>query len=129
MFTEFILYVSDLDKSKNFYSTVFNQSPVLDVPGMVEFELNENSKLGLMPENGIAKIICPPLQHPSLAMGIPKCELYLKTAKCHELFQNSVKAGALIISKPLPRDWGDEVSYVADPDGHIIAFAKSMSKV
>ncbi len=54
---EFILYVADQKKSTAFYSFVLNLKPSLDVPGMTEFMLGTNCKLGLMPENGIAKIL------------------------------------------------------------------------
>lgn len=128
MMVQFILFVKDLGKSKAFYSKVLNQLPTLDDPGMVEFELNEGTKLGLMPDDGIAKIICPTMKHPKNSGGIPRCELYLKNSNCHEQFYAALKAGAILISQPQVRNWGDEVSYVADPDGHVIAFAKSMIK-
>ena len=32
--------------------------------------------------------------------------------------------GAKIISSLQKRDWGDEVGYKADPDGHVIALEK-----
>jgi uncharacterized glyoxalase superfamily protein PhnB len=35
-----------------------------------------------------------------------------------------LKAGAKLITEPEDRDWGDRVCYFADPDGHILAFAK-----
>src|SRR3989344_5731939 len=57
MVTEFILYVADQEKSKLFYEKLLAISPSLHVPGMTEFDLSPNCKLGLMPENGIAKIL------------------------------------------------------------------------
>lgn len=123
METEFILYVSNLEKSKTFYSFALNQLPSLDVPGMVEFELGESTKLGLMPDSGIAKIICPIMPHPSLAKGVPRCELYLKDPAYQEYFNRAITASALLISLPKVRDWGHVVGYVADSDGHVLAFA------
>ena len=119
-----ILYVADQKKSTEFYEIVLNQKPVLNVPGMTEFMLNENFKLGLMPENGIAKIICPTTKHPSLGNGIPRCEIYLIVEDPEESLENAVKSGAIEISKASIRDWGDVVSYCSDLDGHVIAFAK-----
>lgn len=123
METEIILYVSNLEKSKTFYSEILNYKPSLDVPGMVEFDLGDKVKLGLMPETGIAKIICPALPHPSLANGKPRCELYLKCADYKKHFDRAINAGALLISPVLLRDWGHSVGYVADSDGHVLAFA------
>ena len=53
--TMFILYVSDQQVSRDFYAAVLGQEPILDVPGMTEFNLPDGSTLGLMPEAGIQK--------------------------------------------------------------------------
>lgn len=119
-----ILYVSDQSRSTAFYEKVLNKKPVLNVPGMTEFILNDNFKLGLMPENGISKIICPTTKHPSLGNGIPRCELYLIVEDPEQALNNALTAGAKEISKSSTRDWGDIVAYCEDLDGHIIAFAK-----
>lgn len=121
---EFILYVADQEKSKNFYEKVLNMVPVLHVPGMTEFLLDDTVKLGLMPENGINKILNGKTPHPNSGSGIPRCELYLKKGNVFLCYQNAIKSGAKSVSEPAPRDWGDTVAYVADPDGHIIAFAE-----
>lgn len=122
--SEIILYVADQARSKAFYETVLQKKPVLDVPGMTEFMLTDNFKLGLMPEKGIVKILKPVMLDPELAHGIPRCELYLFVESPSEALERAVKAGAKQISKAVARDWGDMVAYCADPDGHIIAFAK-----
>lgn len=121
---EIILYVADQQKSKDFYSVILNKIPSLDVPGMTEFILTENLKLGLMPENGIAKILLDKTPHPSTGNGIPRCELYIVLDNLEETFELAKKAGAIEISAIQDRDWGDRVGYLADLDGHIIAFAK-----
>ncbi len=41
-----------------------------------------------------------------------------------KLFDNAIKSGAKLISPIEDRNWGDQVCYFADLDGHIIAFAK-----
>lgn len=121
---EFILYVSDQQQSRDFYAAVLDKSPVLDVPGMTEFMLNDSCKLGLMPENGIARILTPATRHPSEGNGIPRCELYLYCVDPQKNAALAVKYGAQMVQNSEPRNWGDTVSYVCDPDGHIIAFAK-----
>lgn len=123
--TEFILYVSDQKKSCAFYKELLQAAPVLDVTGMTEFKLSEHTKLGLMPESGIFKIIGHATAHPSQANGIPRCELYLKAEEdtVKGMFKRIKECGALIISEFEKRDWHDTVAYFADPDGHIIALA------
>ncbi|KAA3624006.1 MAG: lactoylglutathione lyase [Bacteroidetes bacterium] len=121
---EFIIYVKDQDKSKEFYQGLFKIKPHLDVPGMTEFKLAENVKFGLMPENGIAKIIADKLPHPKNGQGIPRCELYLKVNNPQKYIIRGIHLGGKEISKFQKRDWGDEVGYISDFDGNVIAFAK-----
>lgn len=122
---QFILYVANQESSKDFYSTVLDLKPVLDVPGMTEFELFEGVKLGLMPEKGIAKIFDDKMPHSAIGNGIPRCELYLKLNDANIYIERALQAGAKPVSPFLARDWGDKVAYLADPDGHIIAFAET----
>ncbi len=121
---EFILYVADQKRSKEFYEQLLQIKPSLDVPGMTEFFLSENVKLGLMPEDGISKIISDRLPHPSNANGVPRCELYLKVKNAEQYLKRGLELGGKEISKFQIRDWGDSVGYISDLDGHIIAFAE-----
>lgn len=127
MQTEIILYVKDQRASALFYAELLNIKPVIDVPGMTEFQLNTNCKLGLMPEEGIAKIITPALPHPAGANGIPRCELYLMVDEISVYYERTKKLNAKIINEMAKRDWGDNVFYAADADGHVIAFAQKIS--
>jgi catechol 2,3-dioxygenase-like lactoylglutathione lyase family enzyme len=121
-----ILYVADQQKSTTFYQEVLLISPSLNVPGMTEFTLFENCKLGLMPENGIAEIITPASIHPKEGSQIPRCEIYLRRNKPQEYMNRAIDSGAKIISPLQNRDWGEKVGYVADLDGHILAFAEKL---
>lgn len=120
---EFILYVSNQEKSRNFYQILLQQKPSLDVSGMTEFTLNDFVKIGLMPNEGIAKIITPKLPHPTSGIGIPRCELYLQVDNIESIFEEVKQAGAIEISPITLRDWGDYVGYISDFDGHVIALA------
>lgn len=123
MQVQFILYVKDQQRSRDFYSKLLKKSPVLDVAGMTEFLLSDQVKLGLMPESGISKIITPACVDPASGSGIPRCELYLTVDSAAEWFTHALSCGALLVQDIQNRDWGASVGYVADPDGHIIAFA------
>lgn len=122
---EFILYVSNQEKSKDFYTQTLGMEATLHVPGMTEFSLSNQVKLGLMPENGINKILAGKTPHPKEGNGIPRCELYLKVDELSLYQKRALAAGAKLISESAPRDWGDTVVYLEDPDGHIIAFAQT----
>lgn len=120
---EFILYVADQTRSRDFYKSVLQLDPSLDVPGMTEFQIASHTLLGIMPEKGIANIL-KNMPHPEKGNGIPRCEIYLFVRDPSAFFDRAIKAGATSISASGPRDWGHTVAYVADPDGHILAFAK-----
>ncbi len=126
MEVEFILYVSDQKRSRDLYARLLDRAPVLEVPGITEFDLG-GCKLGLMPEHGIARIITPALPHPSKASGVPRCELYLVVDDLGRSIQLAREAGAALVSPASDRDWGHRVAYFADPDGHVIALAEPMA--
>ena len=121
---EFILFVQDQSRSRDFYRAVLGISPSLDVPGMTEFDLGTGCKLGLMPEAGIARIITPELRHPAEGSGIPRAELYLLVESASTYWERAVAMGAKLVSPPSPRNWGHTVGYFSDPDGHVLAIAE-----
>lgn len=124
--TEIILYVEDQHKSRQFYESILRQKPSLDVPGMTEFILSGQCKLGLMPNHGISKILQGKLPDPALGTGIPRCELYFYVEDVQSEFDHAMRCGAQCISSLTVRNWGDRTGYFADPDGHVLAFAERM---
>jgi len=120
----FIFYVKNQERSKLFYEKVLGFPPVLDVPGMTEFQLNKQSKLGLMPETGIAKILNNKTKHLKLGNGIPRAEMYIYDKNPETKFEKAIKEGAKLISPYSLRDWGDYAGYCSDYDGNILVFAK-----
>src|SRR5690606_30645682 len=121
-----ILYVDNQEASCVFYQKIFRKKQDLNVPGMTEFRLSENSKIGLMPNKGIAKILADKTPHPDNGNGIPRCELYLYVENIEWEYTNAITAGAQLISDIEERTWGDKACYFSDPDGHIIAFAEKL---
>lgn len=122
-----ILYVNDQKISSEFYQKIFRKTPDLDVPGMTEFILSENAKIGLMPNSGIAEILADKTPHPRDGNGIPRCELYFYVQNIEKEYQNALQSGAKLISPVEDRDWGDKACYFSDPDGHILVFAEKIS--
>ncbi len=120
-----ILYVANQEKSTNFYQEVLQLDPTLNVPGMTEFTLFENCKLGLMPEDGIAKIITPATPHPATGSQIPRCEIYLRVDNPQGFMNRAISNGGITVNPLQARDWGEKVGYTTDLDGHILAFAEN----
>lgn len=129
MTAHFILYVADQAASARFWAAVLDRAPRLDVPGMTEFELGEGAVLGLMPTAGIRRLLGDAL--PASAdtgtegSGVPRAELYLVRDDADLCHARALAAGARELSPMLARDWGDEVAYALDADGHVIACARS----
>lgn len=123
MKAHFVLYVSDQQRSTSFYAAVFEEPPTLNVPGMTEFRLSDSSILGLMPENGIVRLLGNTIVHPSLARGVPRSELYLVVDDAAAFHARAIEFGAREVSPLALRDWGHSVAYSLDPDGHVLAFA------
>lgn len=121
---QFILFVQDQKKSTAFYRNVLDLEPVLNVPGMTEFELQSNCKLGLMPAFGIKRLLGDKIPDLQSAHGIPRSELYLIVEKPHVFHQRAIKCGAKEVSALGTRDWGHNVAYSLDLDGHLLAFAE-----
>jgi lactoylglutathione lyase len=66
-----ILYVSNQALSCRFYQRIFRMEPDLNVPGITEFHLFDNCIIGLMPNDGIARILANNTPHPGSGTGIP----------------------------------------------------------
>jgi uncharacterized protein len=122
----FILYVKDQERSSAYYSKVLGLKPTLDVPGMTEFQLGETCILGLMPESGIKRLLGNTISDPAQAQGIPRAELYLRVDDPVKFHNRALEAGAVELSGPTARDWGDLAAYSLDLDSHILAFAKTI---
>lgn len=119
----FVLYVRDQEVSTQFYRRVLAEEPKLNVPGMTEFKLSDESTLGLMPEKGIKRLLGGAIKDPETTNGIARAELYLIVSDPHIHMDRAIDAGGRILSEIKNRNWGDRVGYIADPDGHVIAFA------
>jgi uncharacterized protein len=118
-----ILYVSDQARSARFYGEVLGCVPRLDVPGMTEFVLHGGAVLGLMPVEGIRRLLGDALPDPAKAAGTPRCELYVVREDAERCHARALASGARELAPLRLRDWGHRVAYSIDPDGHVLAFA------
>ena len=123
MRAHFILFVADQRAACAFYRAVLALEPRLDVPGMTEFELAGGAVLGLMPEQGIRRLLGERLPDPAGARGVPRVELYLVVDDVEAGHRRALAAGAVELSAAADREWGHRVSYLLDHDGHVLAFA------
>lgn len=120
----FIIYVENQEKSRDLYAAIFDSAPVLDVDGMTEFIINEYTRLGLLPGDGIVRVLEGNVDNPNQNTAYPRCELYLYVDDPEAYYEKALAHGARGISEAKIRNWGDYTSYCADFDGNVIAFAK-----
>jgi predicted enzyme related to lactoylglutathione lyase len=120
-----ILYVSDQEASKIFYQSALQVQPSLDVPGMTEFRLESGFVLGLMPLDGIKRLLGKDI-FLDVDEKSPRVELYLHVRNAQQFLDRAIQNGAEHIQKVSMRDWGDRVGYCLDPDRHVLAFAESI---
>jgi len=125
----FIVYVEDQKKSKDFYKALFDTSPVLDVDGMTEFVINDYTRLGLLPGDGIVRVLEGNVDNPNQNTAYPRSEIYLFVDSPETYYEKALSLGARGISEAKQRNWGDYTAYCADFDGNLIAFAKQKPKV
>ena len=115
---EFILYVADQARATAFYRHVLAAEPVLDVPGMTEFDLGGGT-LGLMPAADMEDLLARQIRG---GTG-QRCELYLRRADAPGALARASAGGGKLLDGLRDRSWGERVGCALDPDGHVLALA------
>ena len=121
-----ILAVSDLKRSALFYEHVFGWTRAVDTHSYREYAPASGMRLGLYQRESFAVNtgLLPELAAPGSITG---SELYLLVEDIQQVAIRLIEAGARLLSTSAPRDWGDEVAYFSDPDGNVIALARTLS--
>jgi predicted enzyme related to lactoylglutathione lyase len=119
----FILYVENLKKSREFYERVFAMWASTDEPEIKEFVLGDGLILGLRPAREMKRMFGDKRGAPT-PNAAPRTELYVRVWYADLYLMRAEAAGGKILSKLEMREWGEEVGYAADLDGNILAFAK-----
>lgn len=117
-----ILAVEDLARSVRFYAAAFGWPAEIETPVYVELALPGGMRFGLYQREGFAKNpgrapVCIP------DGAITPAEIYLHVDDLAAECSRAIDAGARLLSAASPRPWGDDVAYLADPDGHLLALA------
>jgi predicted enzyme related to lactoylglutathione lyase len=117
-----ILAVDDVERAARFYETVFAWKRQVDIPVYVEFTVPDGPGLSVYLRQGFARntgrVVAP-----SVRGATTSTELYFRVDDVAAATARAVAAGAELLSPTALRDWGEEVAYVADPDGNVLAFA------
>ena len=125
----FLLYVNDQRRGAEFYKKVLGLEPIVDVPGITEFRLKDDTVLAVMPVESAAKLIGGRHFPGSATPSSPKAEVYLVVDDPVRYHQRSLDCGGTELSPMQPRKWGHRAAYSMDPDGHVLAFAEKLATV
>lgn len=119
-----ILIVEDLDRTLHFYTQVLGLT--LGHRSGDYAQLNTGAtRLGFYTRQAMARTLGLPLE-PPLAHA-PGFELGFKVDNVDAAFTELVKRGAMPVTPPITRPWGQRTAYVRDPDGHLIELAQSLT--
>lgn len=120
-----ILAVGDLPRATAFYREAFGWPLAVEAPVYVEFALPAGLRLGLYDRRGFSRNTgLPPATPP--AGATTGTELYLVPPNLELALARLEEAGGRLLSPLLPRDWGDEAAYYADPDGNVLVLARPL---
>ena len=121
-----ILAVAELERSVRFYTVLLGWPVTVDTPVYVELTHTSGLRLGLYVREGFGRNIG---RAPIEVKGadLHAAELYFRTSDPAAVSERVAALGARILSPLSRRDWGDEVVYLADPDGHVVALARPLS--
>ena len=122
-----VLAVRDPARSAAFYQAAFGWTLAVEVPVYRELVLPGGMRLGLYEQGGFGvTTTAAPTMPEDGAIGPAELYLYPDDPEALEALVATVEAcGARLLSPLAPRTWGDEVAYLADPDGHVLALARA----
>ncbi len=121
-----IIYVENQEKTKMFFQLLLNKHPMLDVPGITEFELLDGSILGIMPDTRLGKLFSDRFEKKDKKKSLPHIEFYFISNNADTLHKRALELGATEIREFSNMDWGHRVAYSINHDGHIFAFAEEI---
>ncbi len=120
-----IIAVSDLEKSTEFYSTVFQWKIFLQEEVIAIFKLPNKTHFMLYKKESFA---VNTNQLPTMVSQgeITGTEFYFHTQDIEGIIERCNQIGAKCLSSLSPRLWGDEAIYYADPDGNVLAIGRPL---
>jgi len=115
-----ILYVDDVEKTVAFYERAFGLKRKMVQPG--EFgELDTGStKLSFAARSHVKSLFSIPVQRSGPEHDAPPVEIALVTKDVQAAFDKAIAAGAVAVTKPAKKPWGQIVGYVRDNNGFLV---------
>ena len=120
-----IRYVRDVEQTIAFYERAFGMERKMIVEGGGYGELKGPPALGFASEAQAESLVG------AFARSRPDAkpqasELGFIVDDVAAAFERAVAAGAVAVTKPVKKPWGQTVAYVRDPDGHLVELCTPM---
>jgi lactoylglutathione lyase len=123
-----ILYVSDVEKSMNFYEQAFGFLRKFITPEQDYGELSVGETTLSFASHDLANSNLTNGFMASSRTNQPfGIELGFTTENVAETVAAAVKAGGSVFENPKTKPWGQEVAYVRDPEGFLIEICTHMA--
>ena len=117
------LFISDLEKSKEFYSKVFEKSAVFEDENSVVFSFGE-TLINLLVQSEAPELIAPATVAESSSGS--RFQLTIQVLDVDAQAERLSNLGISLINGPLDRPWGIRTILFADPDGHLWELAQDI---
>ena len=110
------LFISDLEISKEFYSKVFEKSPVFEDENSVVFQFGE-VLINLLSQSQADSLIAP--ARVATKESGSRFQLTIQVVDVDAQVQRLQNLGISLLNGPMDRPWGPRTALFADPDGHL----------
>jgi catechol 2,3-dioxygenase-like lactoylglutathione lyase family enzyme len=115
------LFISDLGRTKSFYSDAFEKSPVYEDTNSVVFQFGE-SLINLLVESEAPGLISPTTV--ATKESGARVQFTVQVEDVDAEAERLSGLGIPLVNGPMDRPWGIRTLLFADPDGHLWEFAK-----
>ena len=121
-FSSTLLVVSDMEKSKEFYTKLLRQKITMDLGENVIF-----GKFCLQTKESWTEFILRPADE--ILQKSNNCELYFEEKNFDTFLRRLMKSNVKLVAQPLEHRWGQRVVRFYDPDYHIIEVGETLKAV
>jgi catechol 2,3-dioxygenase-like lactoylglutathione lyase family enzyme len=118
-----ILIVEDLDRTLDFYTQVLGLRLGHRAGDYAQMETG-TTRLGFYTRTAMAQAVGLSLKKP--APDATGFEIGFKVPDVDAAYNELVEKGAVEVTPPTTRPWGQRTAYVRDPDGHLIELAQDL---
>ncbi|MFC1569026.1 VOC family protein [bacterium] len=119
-----VVFVKDMDRSKRFYTEIFDQKIIQDYGRYVGFE----GGFGIWEKEYALSIIFPE-QSVKSSNDFNQMELYFETEDLDDTIKHLKSLNVSFIHELHTHDWGQRSVRVLDPDGTIIEISEPIATV